>query len=82
MRVILQFKKNTGCVSYLSLNKKYEFNYSFKNDSIIKIWTKNYRPQLHVIKKLNKDALELRPYPIKIREAVELIDVIDFTKAK
>src|SRR6185312_11387414 len=80
--ITLQFNKDDGYIGYSTTNKKYSFQYSFKNDSIIKVWGSKEKPQLHIIIRLDKEYLHLRPYPIKIREAIDLIDQIDFEKQK
>ena len=78
--VVLEFNKSDGYVNYISYGKRYDFKYKFINDSIIKIWSKNEKTVLHVIRKLDNTHLQIRPYPIKNREAIDMIDQIDFIK--
>lgn len=81
LSIKLQFNKNSGHIFYSPFNKRYNFQYSFKNDSIIRIWSSNEKPTLHLIRKLDSLNLQLRPYPIKkVRESIDLIDDVSFTR--
>lgn len=79
--VVLKFNKDDGNVYYFSYSKRYDFKYKFTNDSIIKIWSKNEKSKLHVIRKLDNKHLQIRPYPATNREAIDVIDQIDFIKS-